>query len=51
MNPKDMLKAEETATRQAAINVLQMIKHKEYMRKVRRDALRTQYINPREITG
>ncbi len=51
MNPKDMLKAEETATRQAAINVLQMIKHKEYMRKVRKEALRSQHINPGEITG
>ena len=51
MNPKDMLKAEETMTRMAALNVLQMIKHKEYMRQVRREALRSQYINPREITG
>ncbi|QNJ31518.1 hypothetical protein SynPROS91_01140 [Synechococcus sp. PROS-9-1] len=46
-----MMKAEATESRQAAINVLQMIKHKEYMRKVRNEALRSQYINPREITG
>lgn len=51
MNPKDMLKAEQTESQQAAINVLQMIRHKEYMRKVRRDALRAQHINPGEITG
>ena len=51
MSPRDMLKAEETESRQAAINVLQMIKHKEYMRKVRRDALRAQYIHAGEITG
>ena len=51
MNPQDMLKAEEAQSHQAAMNVLQMIKHKEYMRKARKDALRAQYINPREITG
>ena len=51
MNPKDMLKAELTETHEAALNVLQMIKHKEYMRKVRKEALRTQYIKPGEITG
>lgn len=46
-----MKKAEETESRQAAINVLQMLKHKEYMRKMRKEALRTQYIQPGEITG
>ena len=51
MNPKDMLKAEETESRQAAINVLQMIKHKEYMRKARMEALRAQHIEAGEITG
>lgn len=51
MNPQDMLKAEEAQSHQAAMNVLQMIKHKEYMKQVRREALRSQYINPREITG
>jgi len=51
MSPQDMLKAEQTATHLAALNVLQMIKHKEYMRKVRRDALKAQYIQPGEITG
>jgi hypothetical protein len=51
MNPSDMLKAQETASQQAALNVLQMIKHKEHMRLMRRNALRTQYIQPGEITG
>ena len=51
MNPQDMLKAEEAMTRMAALNVLQMIKHKEYMKQVRREALRSQYIHPGEITG
>lgn len=51
MTPNEMLKAEQTATHQAAMNVLQMIKHKEYMQKARKDALRAQYINPGEITG
>ena len=43
--------SKEIKPQEAAINVLQMIKHKEYMRKMRKEALRTQYINPREITG
>ncbi len=51
MNPQDMLKAEQARSQEAAINVLQMIRHKEYMRQMRRDALRAQHINPQEITG
>jgi hypothetical protein len=43
--------SEEIKPQETAINVLQMIKHKEYMRKMRKEALRTQYIDPREITG
>lgn len=51
MNPQDMYDAEQAASKQAAMNVLQMIKHKEYMRKARKEALRAQHINPTEITG
>ncbi len=46
-----MLKAQTAKTQQAAINVLQMIKHKEHMRKMRKAALRAQHINQQEITG
>ena len=51
MNPQDMLKAQMADSSQAAMNVLQMIKHKEFMRKQRKNALRAQYIKPGEITG
>jgi hypothetical protein len=43
--------SQEIKPQESAINVLQMIKHKEYMRKMRKEALRTQHIDPREITG
>ncbi len=51
MTPEDLMQAELTQSHEAAMNVLAMIRHKEYMRKVRRDALRAQHINPQEITG
>ncbi len=46
-----MLKAEQARSQEAAMNVLAMIRHKEYMRKARKNALRAQHINPQEITG
>lgn len=51
MNPKDMLNAQLTESHEAALNVLQMIKHKEYLRRARQEALRAQHINDTEITG
>ena len=51
MNPKDMLNADLSNSNQAAMNVLQMIKHKEYLRRARQEALRAQHINDTEITG
>lgn len=51
MTPKDMLDAQLTESHQAAMNVLQMIKHKEYLRRARKEALRAQHINATEITG
>ena len=51
MNPNDYLLAEQTQSREAAMNVLAMIRHKEYMRKLRKEALRAQHINATEVTG
>lgn len=51
MTPQDLYNAEMAASKEAAMNVLAMIRHKEYMRKARKEALRAQHINPTEITG
>jgi len=51
MTPNDFLQAYQAQSKEAAMNVLAMIKHKEYMRKARKEALRAQHINPTEITG
>ncbi len=45
------MQAELAQSKEAAMNVLAMIRHKEYMRKARKNALRAQHINSSEITG
>ena len=51
MNLPNMNRVELTETDKAAMNVLQMIQHKEFMRRAREEALRAQHINENEITG
>ena len=51
MTPNELMQAELTTSKEAAMNVLAMIRHKEYMRKARIEALRAQHIQPGEIAG
>ena len=51
MTPKDLMQADLTHSKEAAMHVLAMIRHKEYMRKARMEALRAQHIEEGEITG
>ena len=43
--------AEQATSRNEALNILGLIQQREHMRKVLRNAIRAQYIQPSELTG
>ena len=49
--PQEFVAAEAAKTRNDALNVLGLVQQREHMRKVRRNAIRAQYIQPDELTG
>ena len=49
--PLNFIDAENAKNRNEALNVLGLISQRDHMRKVRREAIRAQYIQPNELTG
>ena len=49
--PQEFVDAEQARSRNEALNVLGLVQQREHMRKIRRNAIRAQYIQPDELTG
>ena len=47
--PQNFLEAEAATSRQAARNILGLLQQREHIRKTRAQAIRAQYISPKDI--